>query len=133
MVAAVLYQRKRQKIGLTALIDVVFILLMFFMLTSTFIQSQQMDMKTPVAQSAVTPALATVVARLDAGGVISVNGQRIDDLATETLAALPWYAAAHPVVLVPDGNVTVQGIVRALDQLAAADIKQLTLGNVRDE
>ncbi len=36
MQAAGLYTRKSRKISLTALIDVVFILLMFFMLTSTF-------------------------------------------------------------------------------------------------
>jgi len=41
--------RKKKGISLTALIDVVFILLMFFMLTSTFIKLHKVELQTAAA------------------------------------------------------------------------------------
>lgn len=133
MATAVIYQRRQQKIGLTALIDVVFILLMFFMLTSTFISAQQIDMKTPVANAALQSSSSAVVALLDANGTITVNDHAINGLESRALAAFEWYADKRAVVLVPQGDVTVQAIVVALEQMAAAGISPLTLGDASNE
>jgi biopolymer transport protein ExbD len=133
MAMTLVYQRRKQRIGLTALIDVVFILLMFFMLTSTFISSQQIEMKTPVVNNNTVKASMPVIARLDISGNITVNGEIINALEKDALSTLDWYIEKTPVVLIPKADVSVQAIVTALEQLSALEINQLTLGNASDE
>ena len=50
-----LYRSRRKGISLTPLIDVVFILLMFFMLTFTFTRWKAVDLRFPVAGSGIAP------------------------------------------------------------------------------
>lgn len=133
MSSTLLYQRRRSKIGLTALIDVVFILLMFFMLTSTFINAQQIDMKAPVAQSLGQQEASLVLAVLDVDGSITIDQVVINRLDMTELSAFTWYAEQRAVIVVPNAHVQMQTIVSALEQLKSLGIKKMTLGNAKDE
>lgn len=130
-----IYQRRRQKISLTALIDVVFILLMFFMLTSSFTNWRQIELKTPMAAVTAAEQPKPVLAVLDAGGRLSLEGQEvaINEISANVLERADWYAGQRPVVLVPMADVSMQQIVTALERLQAAGVSRLTLGNAREE
>ena len=52
MTLAAAAQKKRPLISLTPLIDVVFILLVFFMLASSFLDWRSIDLSTPAAAEA---------------------------------------------------------------------------------
>lgn len=126
-----LYNSRRNRISLTPLIDVVFILLMFFMLTSSFTREKQLELSAPVAsqeQQVVTEVERLVV---DAsGGLESVRsmGQELsDDRLRELLAG------GHPVVLQPHREATVQHIVSAMSRLRELGVSRLSLANLYEK
>jgi len=69
--------RLATRIGLTPLIDVVFLLLVFFMLASTFLKFNYLPL-TAAGEGAATPALAdTLIVRVGAEGALDVNGEPV--------------------------------------------------------
>jgi biopolymer transport protein ExbD len=69
-------RRSSQVLNLTPLIDIVFLLLVFFMLTAHFIEDQAIDIKLPVAQSS-RPSVEddTVEVTLLPNGDLLVDGR----------------------------------------------------------
>ena len=77
MSTSLLYTRRRSRIGMTALIDVVFILLMFFMLTSSFNQWKAVDFRSPVAVENQSADSAQLVV-LGVNGTLSLVASDVD-------------------------------------------------------
>ncbi len=66
--------RMTTRIGLTPLIDVVFLLLVFFMLASTFLKFNYLPLSAG-SEGAGAPSLSEIViVRVRAGGALDVNG-----------------------------------------------------------
>lgn len=128
MQSALLPLRSRKGISLTALIDVVFILLMFFMLTSSFSQLQALALKSASAvdvapENKAKPALVIV----DETGQYYLNTLSGTVLSPSQL--LTEIASDQAVVLLPYSGTTVQVLVNAMHELQAAGFEQLTLGS----
>ena len=92
-------RKKRSALSVTSLIDVIFLLLLFFMLTSTFVRHQEVQIAAPAPQGASGRSVPDVLMRTAADGAIAVNGKAISasDL-VERLAAL--HAAGGTTLLV---------------------------------
>ncbi|AGA91507.1 biopolymer transport protein [Thioflavicoccus mobilis 8321] len=113
--------RPRRGLRLAPLVDVVFLLLVFFMLVARLETPQAIAIDPPAAPGGTLAG--TVLVRVDAAGRLDLNGT------PTTLAGLPEALAplrAHdpaPRVLVqPAPGLPLQGLVRVLDALAAAGI-----------
>ena len=85
-------EKKSLNLSLTPLIDVVFLLLIFFMLASTFSRFSSLPLAVNSGQSQTNNSKKFVLVRVKKNGVIEVNGQTvpaeglvkvIDDLAVE--------------------------------------------------
>lgn len=71
--------RKRGMASLTPLIDVVFLLLIFFMLTTSFLQTQSLSVVTPAPSAADLPKDARVVEIwLNGDGSIAIDGKPVE-------------------------------------------------------
>ena len=127
-------RRRRAIVALTPLIDVVFILLLFFMLTTRFGQPQAMTLRMPGEGGTAGGASADVVVlRLNADATVGLPDGR--DVPLAALDADPVPAAlladAVPVRLEVDDGADLQGLVTALDRLEAigfADVSVRGLG-----
>lgn len=119
-------KQSRKAISLTPLIDVVFILLLFFMLSSSFVSYRQVDVPLPDASASAEPVLLTV--QLETGGsAITVAGKTVS---IEQGAALQSLVAAQPdavyLVSVTDA-VTTQQLVKVMDALTHAGAEHVSL------
>lgn len=77
-------RRSGQAPNLTPLIDIVFLLLIFFMLTAHFVRDEGIDIQLPQAETAVSHEdEATVVVLLDTKGQIHLAGNIIEASALE--------------------------------------------------
>jgi biopolymer transport protein ExbD len=129
MIKALLPSRPRRGVNLTPLIDVVFILLMFFMLTSTFSQWRSIELLTPVAsQSAM--AQSPQIVMLGEDGSLSFRGIEIfvahyNELGNANLDAL---SNDEPLLIVPASDATVQDMISTLEKLQALGFSKTTLG-----
>ncbi len=117
--------RSKARIGLTPLIDVVFILLLFFMLTSTFVERTAVDVSTPsTAPSAADPTDILRI-RLDGAG-LQVNGAPVPvEALAEVLAEQPRETDGVIIEVVP--GVPLDDTVAVMDIARAADLGPLSL------
>jgi biopolymer transport protein ExbD len=124
-------QREREplELNLIPLIDVVFMLLIFFMLTTTFVHDRTLDIDLPKAEAGSDDRaeLENHVIELDASGQIAIDGERVEE--SDLSAALRTLAAdGRPVVLWADAQVVNQRVVTLLDQARRAGIERIGLG-----
>lgn len=121
--------RRRNAISLTPLIDVVFILLLFFMLTSQFIQQRRVDLPVPTAGTADDAEVLNI--QLAANGrTISVEDETLD---VDDLSALKQLVAAHGkevFALDVEKGATTQAFITLVDRLKQAGAKQVSMAGV---
>lgn len=116
---------RRQRAGevgvnLTPLIDVVFLLLIFFMVSTTFTRESQLTLDLPEASGSPREAPEQQVEILvDEQGRYRVNGQALVDARMRTLQAAIYKVAAGdttlPLVIAADAQASHQDVVRAMD------------------
>lgn len=127
MAASLNTPRRKSAISLTALIDVVFILLMFFMLTSTFSKEQFISVKKSQAVSAPSSSRAPQLLLAYKDGHFAYFDTSLTELSS--LAGLNTLASmAQAVTLLPAAELRVQDIVDLVEQLNAAGFTQVSLG-----
>lgn len=117
---------RRRAISLTPLIDVVFILLLFFMLSSTFLQWRQIDLST----SGGTAAEEREVRRLhlfSEDGRFELNGHQYSSDDAAALAQLVASAPGDLYALSVEPGITTQAMIRLLDALKAAGATHVSL------
>ena len=122
--------RAGRGIGLTPLIDVVFILLLFFLLASHFNQWRALGLDTATANTSARddtqpPAL---LLRVHADGTLDINGEPLS--LSQLKLTLEDYRARRPelsVVLEADVDVRLQPLVGVIDRVTAAGIRELSL------
>ncbi|MFD2112004.1 ExbD/TolR family protein [Thiorhodococcus fuscus] len=121
---------RRNPISLTPLIDVVFILLLFFMLASHFDQWRALALDARGAEVGVAGADARVamLLRLHADARLDLNGEPLaaDQIAPRIAAALAR-TAELTVVIQSAPEVGLQTIISTIDRLVAAGVPEVRL------
>ncbi len=114
--------RRRALIGLTPLIDVVFILLLFFLLASSFLDWHTINLTTPATQGIVKGSSGgAVLIRLGANGALDLNGRPvlIDELPSK-LAQFLTNKPEQKILVRPATGVPLQPVVHVLDAVKEA-------------
>lgn len=121
-----LYTPKAKKpVSLTALIDVVFILLLFFMLSSSFKNWQGIELDSPLASDSVSASKPQFI-RLTKAGVISIFDQSEIQLTKTNVSSM--IDSGQPAILLPESDTDVQLIVSTLEHLNDLGVQNLSLG-----
>jgi biopolymer transport protein ExbD len=124
-------------IDLTPIIDMVFLLLIFFLVATTFQQTErEMKIALPVASSAgpISAALRELVINVDDGGRIYVSGRQVE--AQELRTMISEALAANPkqkVTVRGDRNTPYSAIVVVLDICKGSGIQEPYLDTVMRE
>ncbi len=125
------------KVNLTPLIDVVFLLLIFFMVSTTFEQQTALKISLPKAsqQSELKKADVLEVV-IDAQGRMYVNQEGLLDSRAATLTAALSNAAGEnreiPVVLRADAQTPHHFVVTTMDVLAKMGFPNLSIAAARE-
>ena len=119
-------------IDLTSLIDVVFILLLFFMLTTSFSRSTSLIVNLPEASGeTVTEGPLRIDVTVDRAGGFAVNGRRLVDNDVTTLMQavtdLSEGDTSLPVTITADADTTHQAVVTAMDAVAQLGFTKLSI------
>lgn len=119
-------RRHRARISLTPLIDVVFILLVFFMLASSFLDERALKIDAPAAAVGGSSMAGALLVELRGDG-LRLAGQRLT--ADQLASRLAEHAARNPeqrVLIKPAPGVSLQGAVALLDRITAAGLTQVS-------
>ena len=114
------HSKEEVSINLTPLIDVVFLLLIFFMVSTTFTRETQLSIDLPEAQGQVKEAEGEQIEILiDESGTYRVNGQGLVDTRLRTLQAAIYKISAGdttmPMIITADAQAAHEDVVRAMD------------------
>ncbi len=121
--------RRRQAISLTPLIDVVFILLLFFMLSSSFVQWRRIDLPLPAPGNDAAQELLVLRLQSDDGRV-AVAGRTLQLHDQAALAQLVAEQGDKIFAIEVASGVTTQAMIRLLDALKAAGAEKVSLAGV---
>ena len=119
-------------VELTPLIDIVFLLLIFFMVSTTFIRQNELTMELPQADGA-SPKVDAAAVRIAVfrDGRYEVNGESVGvaDGARllQALAAVPPAGAGGRVVVTADAQAAHQAVVTALDAAGQAGLTRISI------
>ena len=134
------FQKRRTEepeLNMTSLIDVVLLLLIFFMLSTRFIDEGRLQLRLPEA-GAEPEAVSrdAVEIEVTAEGGYRVNGRQLINNSPDTLAAAIGKEAANnraiPVTIRADARATHQSVVTAMDVAGQAGYRQLNIATVND-
>ncbi|WP_373080431.1 ExbD/TolR family protein [Zhongshania sp.] len=128
---------KRQRmddsgVNLTPLIDVVFLLLIFFMVSTTFTKESRLNLELPSAQGEVIPQEAKVLeVVIDAQGRYRLNEQALLDHSVDGLMAAMREIAGDdaelPVIITADAKSPHQAVITAMDAAGRLGFAKLSL------
>ncbi|OIQ33096.1 MAG: biopolymer transporter ExbD [Alphaproteobacteria bacterium MedPE-SWcel] len=117
-------------ISLVPMIDVLLILLVFFMVTSSYLNLDMIPAKSPKRSGAAgfsdAPPEQTIMIRLGGNGQLGLRGRTlsVDELRqdlTEALVADPL----TQVLILPSGAAPTQALISVLDLAAQANVQRL--------
>jgi len=127
------------EINVISLIDVVLLLVVFFMLSSNFSTEGRLRIRLPQAnaQAAERAASDALVVTVSASGAYLVNGRELVNSGSDTLRAAilkstPVTARAAPVTIRADGRATHQSVVTAMDVLGRLGFTQMNVATLNE-
>ncbi len=129
-----LKSKRKVIINITSLIDVLFLLLIFFMVTSSFLEQPGMKLELPSAQSAETAKVEKLVLFIGPGGEIIFNDQTVSigDLEAVMTNALPT-VKEKTLVLKADKTVQHGTVVTVMDIAKRVGLTKLIVGTTIEE
>ncbi|MFK5951874.1 MAG: biopolymer transporter ExbD [Desulfobacterium sp.] len=125
---------KEAEINISPLIDLVFLLLIFFMVTTSFVRETGIDVRRPSASTATLSENGNILVAVSDTGSIHFDGRKIDlrSLRSHITRALAQNPGGS-VVIVAD-KVSYTGIViRVMDQCRLAGAKRISIAASKKE
>lgn len=121
-------------INITPLVDMVFILLIFFIATSSFVKETGVEVRRPRAKTAITQEQASILVAVTKEGEIWINKERVDIRSLrgviERLQAENPEAAA---VILADQDARAGLVVQALDQARLAGVQNVAVAATKSQ
>lgn len=123
------------EINLVSLVDVVLLLLIFFVLTTSFVRQSQLAIHLPEAAPAEAGAPPTLEITVTDRGGFFVNGRALVDNRPETLAAairrvIPD-SKLHDVTISADARAAHQDVVTAMDVAGRLGVTDVHIATIR--
>ena len=120
---------RKVQINITSLIDVLFLLLIFFMISSTFVEQPGMKLDLPQAETSEIMEVKNLVLTIDADELLTLNKAliTIEDLGEALQAGIAEFADAT-LILKADETVSHGMVVRVMDVAKKNGIKKLVIG-----
>lgn len=128
--------REELSVNLTPLIDVVFLLLIFFMVSTTFTKETQLAVDLPEATGLARDEVPEQIEILiDESGEYRVNGRALVDTRVRTLQAAMYEVSkgdtTMPLVISADAETAHQSVVRAMDAAGQMGFSRLSIASVQ--
>jgi biopolymer transport protein ExbD len=126
------------EVNLISFIDVVLMIVIFFMLSSTFTQEGRLKIRLPEAGAAAVPRSApqSIVVAVSADGVLQVDGSPLADARSETLRAALAAAAGEArdirITVRADGRAAHQSVVTAMDVIGRMGFREIDIATLQE-
>jgi biopolymer transport protein ExbD len=116
------------------MMDMVFILLIFFIVTSTFTRETGIDVTKPKASTSKELARESIMIGISRQGTIHINETQVNLSSLQTiLKQMMAESPDRPVVIVSDRDAPSGRIVDVLDECNQAKVRKVSVSALRDD
>ena len=119
--------RRRVSLDISPLLDVVFLLLIFFLVTTTFMPDASMDLELPESTTATQSEVAATVVTVGEDGGVQIDGDNVSMQELERTIAALLPEEREKITVRADARVDYGVIVRIIDALRNAGVDALSL------
>ena len=120
-------------INLTPMLDVVFILLIFFIVTASFVKEAGIEVSRPAAETAARQEHASIIVAIDARGGVWIDKRSVDLRAVRAnVERLHLQNPQGSVVIMADRASPNGVLVEVLDQVRMAGVDKIAIAATQD-
>ncbi len=125
-------RRRDAEVNMSPLIDLVFLLLIFFMVTTSFVRETGVDVERPSASTATLTKNGNILIAVSQDGGIFFDKKKIDvrsvrSYITRALAENP----DGSVIIIADKSSNTGSVIQVMDQCRLAGAKQISIAASR--
>jgi biopolymer transport protein ExbD len=121
-------EEEENEINITPMLDVVFIMLIFFIVTASFVKEAGIDVNRPDAQTAVAQEKANILIAITETGEIWIDRRRVDPRAVR--ANIERLHAENPqgtVVIQADKKAVTETLIQVMDSARQAGVYNVAI------
>ena len=130
------FKQKSQNVDtvdVSPLIDMVFILLIFFMVTTTFVKDMQLELNRPSAASATLASTKTLRVYIDNSNEIYIDNQSVKLWAVQSkLRDLLRTASEKSVLIITDTDIAVGILIDVVDEVRQSGAKDVAVSTTKE-
>jgi len=124
----ILGEEENEEINMTPMLDVVFIMLIFFIVTASFVRESGIDVNRPDAATAVSKDRANILIAINDKGHVWINKRRVDIRAvTANIEGLKAEFPQATVVIQADKKATTDILIKVMDASRAAGVFDVSI------
>jgi biopolymer transport protein ExbD len=122
-----------QAVDISPLIDMVFILLIFFMVSTTFVKDMKLDLERPGASSASRASSKVIKVYIDSQAQTYIDNQPIKVWAIQSkLRDLLRASTEKSVLVVTDDTIPVDKLIEVVDQCRLSGAKDVAVATKKE-
>lgn len=130
------FRQKSQNVNtvdVSPLIDMVFILLIFFMVTTTFVKDMKLDLNRPSAASASPASTKVIRVYIDQNKEIYIDNQPVKLWAIQSkLRDLLRTSTEKSVLVVSDDTIPVNVLIDVVDEIRMSGAKDVAVSTTKE-
>ncbi|MCW8820979.1 MAG: biopolymer transporter ExbD [Sulfurovum sp.] len=122
-----------ENVDVSPLIDMVFILLIFFMVTTTFVKDMKIDLNRPSAASASKADSKVVRVYIDEKGQVYIDNQPVQLWAIQSkLRDILRTATEKAVLVISDETIPVETLIDVVDECRMSGAKDVAVSTSKE-
>jgi len=125
-------ESKGQEIDLAPLLDVVFILLIFFIVTTVFVKETGVEVDKPTAVSSKNLQKSVLMIAITSTGEIMYGGTNIGVQGIRATLMQAVKSEQRPLVIQADKQVKTELLVKVIDQAKLAGLSDISLATMKE-
>ena len=126
-------ESQNAEIDVSPLMDCVFILLIFFIVTTTFVEETGVEVDKPLAASAERLAKNSVLIAVTSGGSVVYGGREVGVGGVRALVTRLLSKEMLPVIIQTDRNTSSGLLVRVLGEVKLAGAEKVSIATRREQ
>ena len=125
-------QEDEAAIDMTPMLDIVFIMLIFFIVTATFVKESGIDVNRPDANTATQQDRASILIAIDDTGAVFIDRRRVElDAVRANIERLHAENPQGTVVIQADENASTKQLVAVMDASREAGVYDVAIATER--
>lgn len=127
-------ERKAPEMNIAPLVDMVFLLLIFFLVTTTFSRETGVNVRKPKARTAQALSRESILVAVTKEGTIHIDNRRVDlEMLNRFIKDKVRENPESPVIIIADKSALTGNIIEVMDECKVAGAERISLAAMKED